>query len=185
MKTLLLLKLTLAVTTVCASLFVSSAHLNAQRGNFDPAEMRQRMMDNYKEKLEITDDAEWKVISAKIETVVKAQSEARLNAGGMFGRGGRGADAAGGGNANGNAGGGGGGNRGRGGMFGGEPNPDAEALQKAIESKGSPDEIKSKLARLRDGLKDKQAKLEKAQDDLKKLLSAKQEATAVLMGLVK
>ena len=88
MKTLLLLKRTLAVTTVCASLFVSSAHLNAQRGNFDPAEMRQRMMDNYKEKLEITDDAEWKVISAKIEVVVKAQSEARLNVVGMFGRGG-------------------------------------------------------------------------------------------------
>ena len=32
------------------------------RGNFDPAQMQQRMMDNYKERLEITDDTEWKAI---------------------------------------------------------------------------------------------------------------------------
>ena len=70
-------------------------------------------------------------------------------------------------------------------MFGGEPNPDAEALQKALDSKASADELKSKMAKLRDNLKDKETKLAKAQDELRKVLSVRQEATAVLMGLLK
>ncbi|MBI3882248.1 MAG: hypothetical protein HY301_19590, partial [Verrucomicrobia bacterium] len=38
---------------------------NRQRGggNFDPAAMRQRMMDRMKETFEVTNDDEWKIIS--------------------------------------------------------------------------------------------------------------------------
>ncbi len=66
-----------------------------------------------------------------------------------------------------------------------EANPDLDALQKAIEAKASPDEIKAKLARVRDARKEKEAKLEKAQESLKEVLSVNQEALAVTMGLLK
>jgi len=80
---------------------------------------------------------------------------------------------------------GGGGGGGRRGGFGPEPLPEAEALQKAIESQASNDEIKAKLAKLREARKEKEAKLEKAQEDLRKVLSLRQEAAAVLAGLLK
>ena len=44
--------------------------------------------------------------------------------------------------------------------------------------------MKAKLTKFREARKDKEAKLAKAQEDLKKVLSVKQEAAAVLMGLL-
>ena len=152
------------------------------RGNFGPEQMRQRMMERYKERLEVTNDDEWKLISDRIEKVMAAQRETRIGGFGFGGPGGRrgpgGGDTA-------QADYGNGGRRNRGGMFGGEPNPDAEALQKSLDSKASADELKLKMAKLRDNLKEKEAKLAKAQDELRKVLSVRQEATAVLMGLLK
>jgi hypothetical protein len=58
-------------------------------------------------------------------------------------------------------------------------------LQKAIESKAPADELKAKLAKLREARKEKEAALEKAQEDLRKVLSVRQEAAAVLAGLLK
>lgn len=131
------------------------------RGNFDPAEFRTRMLERTREQFEVKDDAEWKLISDRVEKVFTAQRDAR--SGGGFG--GRPP---------------GGGNR-----PGSEPNPDAEALQKAIEAKAPTAELKTKLAKFRDSRKEKDAKVEKAQDELRQLLSARQEAQAVLMGLLK
>src|SRR5204862_4206702 len=101
--------------------------------------------------------------------------------GGRGGRGGRGGGA---GAAGGDAAAGAGSNRG-GNRFGGEPNPDVEALQKAIDDKASNDDIKAKLAKVRDARKSKESDLAKAQDELKKVLSVRQEGTSVLMGLLK
>jgi hypothetical protein len=136
--------------------------------NFDPAEMQKRMMERYKEQLEITDDAEWKAI----EPLVQKVSEARMqSARGMFGgRGGRGGP-------------GGGGPGGPGG-FGGQANPDAEALQKAIDSKASKAEMKAALAKYIESRKAKQAELEKAQAALRAVLTPRQEAIAALNGLL-
>lgn len=142
-------------------------------GNFDPAQMRQRMMERMREQFGVKDDAEWKLISERIEKVNDARREVGGGRGAMMmfggGRGGPGGP---------------GGGGGRGG-FGGESSPEADALQKAIESNAPADEIKSKLAKYRESQKAKEAKLTKAQDDLRQVLSAKQEATAVLMGLLK
>ena len=63
--------------------------------------------------------------------------------------------------------------------------PELDALRKAIDNKASAAEIKSKLADLRTARKQKEAGLEKAQDDLKTILSARQEAVAVTLGLLK
>lgn len=137
------------------------------RGNFDPEQMRVRMMERFREAFEVKDDAEWKLIEGRITKVNDARRDMSGFGRGFGGPGGRGGGPGG----------------GRGG-FGGEPNPDAEALQKALEAKASADEIKAKLAKYRESQKTKQAALEKAQADLRQVLSVKQEAQAVLMGLL-
>ena len=137
------------------------------RGNFDPAEFRTRMLERAREQFEVKDDAEWKLISERLEKVYTAQRDAR--SGGGFG-GGRPPRT---------------GDNNTPSPFRGEPNPDADALQKAIEAKAPTAELKTKLAKFRDSRKEKEGKLEKAQDDLRQLLSARQEAQAVLMGLLK
>jgi len=145
------------------------------RGNFDPEQFRQRMMDRYREEMDVKDDGEWKLISERISKVMEARRDVGFGGPGMFGRGRRGGqDAANSGNDQ-NA---------RRPRFGGEPSPEAEALQKAIESNASADDIKAKLAKYRDSKKEKRAKLEKAQDELKQVLSVKQEAAAVMAGLL-
>lgn len=58
------------------------------------------------------------------------------------------------------------------------------ALQAAVDAKAPAPEIKTKLEAYRAEVKTKQATLDKAQDDLKKLLSAQQEALAVIAGLL-
>lgn len=148
-----------------------------RRGNFDPEEMRQRMMDGYKDALEVKGEDEWKVIQPRIQKILDARREVGFGGGMgrmMFGRG-RGGD---------NQGGGadrqGGGRRG----FGGQQSAAATELEKAIESKASAETIKAKLEAYREDRQKKQANLEKAQEDLKKVLTLKQEASAVLAGLL-
>lgn len=143
-----------------------------QRGNFDPAQMQERMMSMYRERLEITNDDEWKAIQPMVQKI----TEARRDVGSGFGRGmmrppgGQGGP-------------GGGGNGGRRG-FGGEPSAEETALEKAIESKAPAAELKSAIAKFRESKKAKEAKLAAAQDELRKVLTVRQEAQAVLAGLL-
>src|SRR5664279_6647823 len=58
------------------------------RGNFDPAQMQQRMMDRYKEVLEVTDDAEWKAMQPLVQKVMDARRDSFGGMGRGFGRGG-------------------------------------------------------------------------------------------------
>jgi hypothetical protein len=53
-----------------------------------------------------------------------------------------------------------------------------------LDAKASPDELKAKLGKLRDARKVKEADLSKAQEALRKVLTVRQEATAVSMGLL-
>src|SRR5947209_3838953 len=70
------------------------------RGNFDPAQMRERMMDDMRDKMEVKDDAEWKAIQPLIEKVMDAQRQVMserirgffAGRGGGGGGGGRGGD---------------------------------------------------------------------------------------------
>ncbi len=152
------------------------------RGNVDPAQFQQRMMDRYREQMDVKSDDEWKLIEARIQKVTEARRQVGFGGGmGMFGRGGR---PPGGDNAAPGAGNDQGGRRGRGG-FGPEPSPEMEALQKAIDSKASADELKSLVAKVREARKENEAKLEKAQEELRKVLSVRQEAVAVVAGLLR
>lgn len=143
-----------------------------QRGNFDPAQMQQRMMERYREQLEVKSDDEWKAIEPLIAKITEARREVGFGGmgRGMMGRppGGPGGD-----------------NQGQGRRgFGGEPAAEVEALQKAVDSNASAADIKAALAKYREARKAKEANLAAAQENLKKVLTAKQEAQAVLMGLL-
>jgi hypothetical protein len=145
-------------------------------GNFDPAEFRQRMMERLREQFGVKNDAEWKIIEERIAKVNDARRDLGGGPGGFAfarggGRGGGGGDQAAGGR---------GGNR----RFGGGSLPEADALNQAVESGASAEEIKAKLAKYREAKKAKEAALAKAQDELRKVLSVKQEAVAVLNGLL-
>jgi hypothetical protein len=144
------------------------------RGNFDPAQMQQQMMDRMREQLGVTDDAEWSVISERASKVMELE---RNNAAG--GRGGMAAFGGFGGGRGGN----GGGQGGRG-FRGGAGNVEIDALRQAITDKLPDAEIKSRLERLREVRKKNQEDLTKAQEDLRAVLSVRQEALFVTAGLL-
>ena len=142
-------------------------------GNFDPAQMQQRMMDNVREQLGYTNDTEWSAVQPMIQKVMDARRDVGFPGGRMFG--GR--------NRNGQGGGQGGQGGGRGG-FGPQPSPEAEALQKAIDDNAPAAQVKASLAKYVASQKAKQAKLVEAQENLRKVLTVKQEAQATLLGLL-
>lgn len=132
--------------------------------NFDPAAMQQRMLDRFKETLKVTDDAEWTLLSGKIVKIMTIRREMGGGFGGMMG--GR-----------------------RGGPGGGAPDASADTtpsgkLAKALEGTDT-GAIKTELAAYRAFVATKQTELEKAQADLKAIVTATQEARLVAMGMLK
>jgi len=130
-------------------------------GNFDPAQFQQRMNDRIKEQFGSTDE-EWNAIQPLVQKVMDLRREqigANMRG---FGRGGRGF---------------------------GRNNEDVQneqtALNDAVENNASKDELKEKMAAFRKARDAKEKELKAAQDSLKKVLTTKQEAIALQMGLVK
>ena len=138
------------------------------RGNFDPAQFQQRMMDNVRDELGFTNDTDWSAIQPLIQ---KVRDDRREMAGAgmrmMFRRsGGNNQD-----------------HPRRGGFFG-QPNPEAEALQQAIDSHVPDAQLQQALQKYQASMKQKQAQLDKDQENLRKVLTIRQEAQATLMGLL-
>ena len=143
------------------------------RGNFDPAQFQQRMLEGTRNRLGFTNDVEWDAVKPIVQKVMDAQIAARSGQlRGLMGgrtRGGNNGDQA--------------CNSSRP-SFGGQPNPEAEALQKALDDNAPAGQVKDLLAKYKAAQKIKQDKLEAAQAELKTYLTTKQEAQAVLVGLV-
>jgi len=174
----------LTICGVAAALMLSVGSVSAQndnggpgggpggfgRGNFDPAQFQQRMMDTNRVLLGFTNDTDWNAVQPLIQKVMDARRDAGFGGGmgRMFGR---------------NRGGQGGGGGGRNG-FGPQPSPEAEALQKSIDDNAPKAQIKAALAKYQASQKAKQAKLVTAQENLRKVLNTKQEAQATLLGLL-
>lgn len=132
-----------------------------RRGNFDPAQIQQRIRDQ----LGFTNDTDWNAIQPLVQKVMDARMAVGFGGRG-FGRGGRG------------------GSQGGGGGGFGQPNPERDALQKLIDDNAPTSQIKDALAKYRTSQKSKQAKLVQAQEALRKVLTIKQEAQAAMLGLV-
>jgi hypothetical protein len=176
----------LTMCGITAALFLGVGNVSAQndngggggRGgggfrNMDPAQMQQLMMERYQQELGFTNDTDWNAVQPLIQKVTDARRDVGFGGGmgRMFGRnrGGNTGDQA--------------NNRPRGGMFG-QTSPEQEALQKAIDDNAPAAQIKDLLAKYEASQKAKQAKLVQAQEDLRKVLTVKQEAQATLLGLL-
>lgn len=154
------------------------------RGGFNPEEMRTRMMESLRTLLEVKNDDEWKLISARMEKVREARDKVRSFSGDfrlLFSMGREGGAT--GGTTGGDQGRGGPGG-GRGG-FGSTPNPDAEAFSKAVQNKAPTDELKQRMARYRDARKAAEAEYDKLSEELRQLLTVRQEAALVAIGSLK
>ena len=136
-----------------------------------PEDMQARALGSLRERLEVPDDEEWKIISERLTKVMELRRSTMGGAlGGIAAFAGRGPQT-GGDNA-----------RGRGSRSGGSS--ELAALQSAIRDKLPDAEIKSRLERLRENRKQNEARLSKAQEDLRAVLSVRQEAVAVMFGLL-
>jgi hypothetical protein len=132
--------------------------------NLDPQQMQQmqqdmqkRILEYFRKQMVVTNDVEWGVVETRLSKVMRLKMEVLFSGMGMMG-----------------------------GMRGGfrfpgmgEPAPEAEALQKAVENNAPSDQIKSALARFRESRKRKEAELAKAQAELCQVLTVRQEAVLV------
>jgi hypothetical protein len=130
------------------------------RGRWDPAQMRQRMEGWMKEQLKVNDD-EWKVIQPKLEKVFNLQRDTR--GGGMMFRRPEGQDES-------------------------TQSPVQKAsrdLRQALDNNSaSADELASKLKVLREAKEKAKTELTNAQKELKEVLTQRQEATLVMLGML-
>ena len=131
------------------------------RGNFDRSQIMERIMERYRENLGIS-VAEWKVVQPKVQAVMDNRISGTSGMMSFFG--GRGS-------------------RGRGDSST-EKTPTSELRDLLEKDAPSKEEIKAKLAAYRADRKAREAKLNKAQEDLRQLLTLKQEAQTVLSGLL-
>ncbi|OHB76242.1 MAG: hypothetical protein A2Z25_05930 [Planctomycetes bacterium RBG_16_55_9] len=149
---------------------------------FDPEQMRQMMEQRMQEALGATDQ-EWKVLGPR---VMKVQDLSRQTGGGgrgmmMFGRGMRGGP--------GGPGAPGGDRPGGRGMGTNRELTEVDKIQEALQTtldntSATPDQIKQELTKLRAAREKAKQELAKAQQDLRQVLTVRQEATLVLMGML-
>ena len=175
----------LMLRAVLAGLVLVCSTALAQRGGgFDRGQMMDRLAERYQEVLEVSDD-EWSVLKPMVIGIMEKQFSGRSSrfagfgrggGGGRGGRGGRGGDG-----ERSNR-----GNRDRGnradrndrGSRGGD-----SPLSKAIET-GDDSMIKSALAAHRAEQKKNASDLKRARNELRQLLTLKQEANLVMLGLL-
>ncbi len=179
------------VTLLAAGLSLAQPQERGNRGqgpggergmrNFDPERMQQMMQQRMQEQLGVS-DAEWTILGPRLMKVMNLNRQVSAGPGGMFRmgvgrRGGpQGAQA-------------GPGARGPRGPFGqGEPtevDKASDALQTTLENTAAtPEEIKAKLTALRAAKEKAKAELATAQKELREVLSLRQEAQLVLMGML-
>ena len=143
------------------------------RGGFggmmgDSTQRTQMQVTALRESIGVTNNDEWAVISPRLLKVVQLKSDqsmadiSRMIAPMMaqFG-GGMPADAN---------------------PFGATPDAAADALKNAVDKKAPIAEVKAALAKFREAKAQRQAEMTKAQDDLKAVLSVRQEAALVSAG---
>ncbi len=138
-----------------------------RRGQMDPEQMRQRMMDAMKERLGASDE-DWQALEPRVQRVMEAQQNARAGMGmGMgFGRGGQ-----------------------QGMRRGQQPETEVgratSALREVLEDENAPaEQIRERLDALRAARQAAEAELTTARDELRGLLTQRQEAILVMSGML-
>lgn len=171
----------LGVLAILACVAFGGASAQAQqeqRNRFDRGQFMERILERLRENLGASAE-EWSVLKPMIDNIMEKQSAMRRSVGrGVFGtfgggRGGRGGDND--------------GNRrdreGRRSRGDGDSGSNADSLREAVES-GDANKIKKELASYRAAQKKRAAELKKAREELRQVVTLKQEATLVLWGLL-
>lgn len=150
-------------------LLAQSANSNRRRNRQSREQRYEQRLEQYRELLEIASNDEWKVIQPRIEKVLKDQEETRVRS--DWGRRSRSRRNR---------------NTDSTNTTSRTSNQEIATLQSVSTNTSlSKEEIKAKLAEYRNAQKTKAATLAKDQEELRKLLSVRQEAIAVLNGLLK
>lgn len=162
---------TMVVLMVCAMVAPAAFAQDGGRGERqpggqggrggDPAQMRERMMQNLREQMQASEE-EWTVLAPKIEKVQTIQRESRGMGG--WGRGGRGGDQQ-------------------------EPTTEVGRASRDLRTvlqneNASGEEITKALTAYRAAREKANAELAAAREDLKAVLTPRQEAILVMMGMV-
>jgi hypothetical protein len=141
------------------------------RGGFSAEDAQGRLLTALRQRLDVADDEEWALISERVLKIYELRRSAP--AAGVAGRGftpaGPAAAAA-----------------ARGGPPAARPggSPELQALQSAINDRLPDAEVKLRLAKVRQARRAHEAALEKAQEQLRAVLTIRQEAIAVTLGLL-
>ncbi len=136
------------------------AHGSGDRGE----QFRQKMNEYMKATLKVSDE-EWSVIQPLLEQVQTKQREAFSSRSSFFGKSRGGGD--------------------RSSHSDRPASPETDALKAALETdSATPVEIKSRLEAVRAARKKALAELEQAREDLRKVLTQRQEATLVMVGIL-
>ncbi len=146
---------------------VSAQEAPGRRRRWNPEEMRARYLERFKEQLEVS-DAEWEVIRPRLEKVTALARETTISRFGQTER-----------------------RRGRRGGDEAEAQEQsalaeaAEELREVLEADAStPEEIQAKLTALREAREQARQDLAQAQAELRELLTQRQEAQLVLLGIL-
>lgn len=143
-------------------------------GVWDPKKMMQqfneRALENVRDGLGFTDDAEWSAVRPLVENLIELQQKNEQAAQQLRSRRFFGAN-----------------NpfmKNFGAAFKAQESPEQTALQQAVDDNAPAAQVRDAIAKFRAAQKEQQAKLEAAQANLRKVLTAKQEAQAILLGLL-
>jgi len=175
------IKSIIRICAVAAALAFTATRLSAQDngndggsrgyrsggGNWDPAQIQQRILDGIQERLSFTNEVEWEAVKPLVQKVVDAGRDVLGGRSDLLGLGrSRGSSRSG------------------SSSFFSQPSAERESLQKAVEDNVPAGQIKDLIAKYKAAQKIKQARLEAAQAELKSVLTTRQEAQALLLGLV-
>jgi hypothetical protein len=134
----------------------------------------------FRQQLSVTNDDDWNAIEPRLEKAVKLKIEVLLSGldalpsalgasgGGMGGMGGMGVM----------------GMMSMMGIGNGMTDPTLDALQQALDGNAPAAEVKAAMAKVRDSRQQKRAELAKAQQDLKDILTTRQEAKLLRLGVI-
>jgi hypothetical protein len=132
-------------------------------GGFDPQQMRQRIVERMKEQLGASDE-DWKELEPRIERVFNLQRSTRMGGFGAMGFGGRG---------------------GEGQQDQSEVARASRELRSTLDNpNASAQEIEQRLTAYREAREKSEKELTQARTELKELLTQRQEAQLVMLGLL-
>ena len=157
------------------NLWAQAESSGSKSATSDKHKARSRMLEHYRARLEVADDGEWRVIQERIESILRAEHDLQVAVAAGRHKSHSSKSSAGRAVSSGHS-------KHSLSFDGAE---DIQALQQLVQEKAPAKEIKPRLAQVREVLKAREERLANAREELRAVLSSRQEAIAVLSGLLR